>query len=96
MGAPLGNQNARKGKFSEAVELAGQIEDPVTRKRRITAIAEKLSEKAMNGDIAAIKEFADRHDGRAPQSLTLGNDPENPLQTQVVVNFPGMPPATGS
>lgn len=69
MGAPLGNQNARKGKWSEAVEAAAEIEDAPTRRRRMVCIAEKLVEKAMGGDMAAIKEFGDRIDGRAHQSL---------------------------
>lgn len=69
MGAPLGNQNARKGKWSEAVEAAAEIEDPATRRRRMVCIADKLVEKAMSGDITAIKEFGDRIDGKAHQSI---------------------------
>jgi hypothetical protein len=37
--------------------------------RRLTLIAEKLVEKAVAGDIHAIKEIADRVDGKATQPL---------------------------
>lgn len=89
MGAPEGNQNARKGKWGEAVFAAAQVEDPITRRRRLVTIAEKLVTLAESGDLGAIKEFGDRIDGKVAQTVALGGDPDGvPLQTQVIVNFP--------
>ena len=80
MGAPLGNQNARKGHWTEAITAAVQKEvDPATGRRKLHAIADKLIELAEDGDIQAMKEIGDRLDGRAPQSVTLAGDPDAPL-----------------
>jgi len=69
MGAPIGNQNARKGKFSEALEAAVHVEDPVTRRRKIHSIADKLVAMAEAGEIQAIREVADRIDGKPRQQI---------------------------
>jgi hypothetical protein len=42
--------------------------------------ARALIDKAMEGDVSAIKEVADRLDGRVPQ--LVGGDRENPVQFQ--------------
>lgn len=44
---------------------------------RLRAVAEALVLKAMTGDVPAIKEIADRLDGKVPQALT--GDEENPI-----------------
>ena len=44
------------------------VEKPTTKLRKI---AEKLVEKAVGGDIVAIKEVADRLDGKAHQSSDI-------------------------
>lgn len=69
MGAAIGNQNARKGKWAEALTSAVLVEDPATRRRRLDAIAERLIEKAESGDIQAIKELGDRIDGKPSQAI---------------------------
>ena len=71
MGAPIGNQNARKGKWSEALSLAVEVEDPILRRRRLHIIADKLIEKAQEGDIQAIKELGDRLDGKPKQQVEM-------------------------
>jgi hypothetical protein len=50
--------------------------------RRLALIAEKLVEKAMAGDIHAIKEIADRVDGKATQPLA-GDDNAPRLITRI-------------
>lgn len=45
--------------------------------KKLNKIAEKLVEKAIEGDIQAIKEVNDRVDGKAP--MTIGGDPDSPL-----------------
>lgn len=79
MGAPLGNQNGRKGKWAEALARAVEVEDPIARRRRLDAIAERLLQKAEEGDIQAIKELGDRLDGKPGQALTIGGDQDAPL-----------------
>ena len=49
----------------------------------MVCIAEKLVELAMAGDMQAIKEFGDRVDGKAPQAVSLGGDPDNPLVQRI-------------
>jgi len=79
MGAPIGNQNARKRHFSQAVESVLMMDDERTKRKRLYNIAHKLVEKAEEGDMSAIKEVADRTDGKSAQSVTLSGDEENPL-----------------
>lgn len=44
--------------------------------RQLNALADKLLDKAAEGDMAAIKELADRIDGKVPQALV--GDSEHP------------------
>lgn len=44
---------------------------------KLRAVAEALVTKALTGDVPAIKEIADRLDGKVPQALT--GDEENPI-----------------
>ena len=67
MGAPLGNQNAVKEnrRWSEALNRAIAQDDG----KRLRAAAEKLLDKAADGEPWAIREIGDRLDGKAPQAL---------------------------
>lgn len=80
MGAAIGNQNARKGKWADAIDRAVCVEDPVSRRRRLDAIAERLIAKAEEGDIQAIKELGDRLDGKAAQQIVHSGDSESPVR----------------
>ncbi len=74
-GAPKGNQNASRGKFWRAA-----IERALERRtksrgdglKEIDALAERLIQLVAAGDISAIKEFGDRIDGKAHQSMDIG------------------------
>ena len=44
---------------------------------KLRAVADALVDKAMSGDVQAIKEVADRLDGKVPQGIS--GDEENPL-----------------
>lgn len=83
MGAPVGNQNARKGKFSEAVEAAVHVKDPITRRRKLHSIAEKLVQMAEEGDMQAIKEIGDRLDGKPKQQVEATGSGGGPIQITV-------------
>lgn len=68
MAAPLGNNNPGKGKaFAGALRRA--LYEAGTDRERLLDIAEALVAKAESGDLQAIKEIADRLDGKVPQGL---------------------------
>ena len=64
-GAPKGNTNARK----ENREWANAIRRAVKQRKRLGPLAEALLDKAQEGDIAALKEFGDRYDGKVAQTI---------------------------
>jgi hypothetical protein len=69
-GAQPGNANYRKGRlFADAIAKALDLPSRFERKKRIEAIADKLVSMAEDGDIQAIKEIADRTDGKAVQAI---------------------------
>ena len=75
-GAPQGNSNASKGKiWNDALRKAIVQDD----KKRVNDAIEKLLDLAAAGEQWAIKELADRLDGRPAQSVELSSDPDNPF-----------------
>lgn len=85
MGAPIGNRNAigehdSERPFREALRRAIKQDDG----KRLRAAAEKLLDLAADGEAWAVKEMADRMDGRAAQAVTLAGDQDRPLITKVV------------
>lgn len=74
------------------LELMVEVEDGEGQlAKRLRKIARALITKAEAGDVGAIKEIADRTDGRPAQSLTVGGDADNPLQHKhdVSIRFVG-------
>lgn len=94
MGAPLGNQNAAKGKrWAAAVERAlarratGQPapQDVSELIRGLDAAADAFVEQMFHAkDLGYFKELGDRVDGKPAQALDLGSDPDRPLVQKVV------------
>lgn len=78
-GAPIGNKNASKGSpWADAIRralLAGNG-------KKLRALADKMIDKAMEGDVSALKEIGDRMDGKPVQAIS-GPDGE-PLTVQVI------------
>jgi hypothetical protein len=68
-GAPLGNQNAAKEnrRWAEALNRA-IVQDEG---KRLREAAESLLDKAASGEPWAVKELADRLDGKAAQAVAL-------------------------
>jgi hypothetical protein len=69
MGRPIGSVNRQKP-FADALRMeicAGN--NPL----HLRAIARKLFEKALEGDLQAIREIADRLDGRPAQAIERGD-----------------------
>ena len=72
MGAPVGNQNASNVKvWSDAIRraMARAEHDPVVGHRTLNALADRLLEKAAEGDMAALKELGDRLEGKPAQTI---------------------------
>lgn len=67
-GAPFGNQNAagpRDRVFSDALRRAVLAKDG----ERLRRMADSLIEKAEQGDVSALREAADRIEGKVPQAI---------------------------
>jgi len=65
-GAPFGNQNGVKNRpWAEAINRALLAEDG----KKLRALADKIIDRALEGDVAALKEVGDRVDGKAAQAL---------------------------
>jgi hypothetical protein len=80
MGAPVGNRNAAKPRLFDGA-LRRAINEAGADREVLLDIAKALLAKALEGDLAAIKEVRDTLDGKPAQSVTVGGDPDNPLQT---------------
>lgn len=69
-GAPVGNQNGKKGKlFYDALRIALVQED----KKKLRKITEKLVQAAEEGEPWAVKEIMDRMDGKPVNTTELTN-----------------------
>lgn len=83
-GAPLGSRNASKQKpWEDALRRAILADDG----KRLRAIAERLLDKAAEGDVAAIKEVGDRLDGKPKQATELSGPDGTPIKTSLEVVF---------
>lgn len=84
-GAPLGNQNSSKSNrlFTETIKrLATQSEGEYNR-----MIAQALIDKAISGDMAAIKEYGDRLDGKAVATQELTGPDGSDLPSGIGILF---------
>ena len=67
-GAPIGNTNAQKGKvWNDALRRAIASDQGA----RVLKAAQRLLDEASNGESWAIKELADRLDGKAIQGTVF-------------------------
>ena len=73
-----GNKGGRKDKpFRDALMLA--INEADGDRTKLRSVAEALVNKAIEGDVPALKEVADRIDGKVPQGVG-GDDELDPIQ----------------
>jgi hypothetical protein len=83
-GAPIGNQNATRGRiWRQAIERALERRS-VSRTdgiREIDALADQLLTLVAAGDLGALKEFGDRIDGKPAQAIIGGEDDEPAVKT---------------
>lgn len=75
-GRPAGAPNKDKP-FRDALRM--ELADAGENHRKLRAIASKLIELAEAGDMQAIKEIADRTDGKVPQAVVGGDEGDNPV-----------------
>jgi len=76
-GAPKGNQNARRAKeLRDALNYAlNNFENSAIKKgQALRALGNKLVEMGLDGNLAAIKEIADRIDGKPAQTTIIEDD----------------------
>ncbi|MFZ5594739.1 MAG: hypothetical protein ACOY4D_10880 [Pseudomonadota bacterium] len=74
-GAPRGNRNAKKGAlFRDALHKA-----LVRDKGSLERIASALVARAEEGDLTAIKEIADRLDGKPVQAIAGAGEDDTPV-----------------
>jgi hypothetical protein len=73
MGAPVGNKNAATTKrpWAEALQRALEAHKPIEQRQKLDALAVAVIEKAMSGDVQAIKEIGDRLDGKPRQQTEI-------------------------
>ena len=64
--------------FANMLNIAIKEAVEGTDKTKLRAVADALVDKAMSGDVAAIKEVADRLDGKVPQAV-VGDDEHDPI-----------------
>lgn len=83
VGAPKGNQNAKKAKiWTAAIERALEKRSKAAFDE-IDRLAEKLLDQCAEGDLQALKELGDRLEGKPGQSVVVGGDSENPVVTEI-------------
>jgi len=89
-GAPVGNQNAARGKmWRAAIERALDKRSPSDRLAAIDALAEKLLAQCDEGEISALRELGDRLDGKPMQSVEASGPDGGQIPIGINVRFPG-------
>ena len=83
-GAPIGNQNAKKGKLFYDQLRKVLVQNDCLKLRNI---ADKLVQAAEKGEGWAIKEVMDRMDGKAVQATELTGPEGSQLKTAVQLIF---------
>jgi hypothetical protein len=82
VGAPSGNQNAKKGKaWAEAVKRAIRAKYGKEWDESLQELAGKLVKAADEGDLAALKEIGDRLDGKPTQQTEVSGPDGGPVET---------------
>lgn len=71
-GPPLGNKNGTHDRpWSDALKRALLADDG----KKLRRLADKLIDRALEGDVQALREVADRIEGRVPQQLQHASAP---------------------
>jgi hypothetical protein len=65
-----GGRARKEGEWAEALRRAANEIDKTTRLKKLHLAARSLVKKAIEGDVAALREFGDRYDGKVGQPVT--------------------------
>lgn len=86
MGAPLGNSNrATQYRIKRTLEaILGEASSKQDGATKLEMACRAIVGKAEDGDLMAFREVADRTEGKPPQSIDLGSDPDRPVVQKVV------------
>lgn len=82
-GNPEGQKRAKLIRESLTRAVLDDVNAPLPPKSKLDAIIAQHLEKALEGDISAIKEIYDRIDGKVPQAVVGGDDDDNPIKMLV-------------
>ena len=74
--------------WSDAIRIAVNEAYEGGDRKKLRALAEKLIMKALDGDMAAMKEIGDRLDGKSPQYSEIAGRDGAPLQLIVETGVP--------
>ena len=88
-GNPAGRTSEKL--FTDAIRIAALEVDPVTKKRKLRLIAEKLVKKATAGEDWAIGQIGDRLDGKPKERVEQGGMVDHAIR----IIWPGMPAING-
>lgn len=61
-----------------------KINDAAAGKTKLDMLATVLIREAIDGDVPALKEIADRLDGKVPQALVGGDEDSRPIALQFI------------
>lgn len=78
---PTGKNGLGNKPFADALKRALAQAEVSGKGKALRDLADKLIEKAAEGDLMALKEIADRTDGKAIQ--TLASDPDAPFSMHI-------------
>jgi hypothetical protein len=81
--ANSGNRKTREMRDALRLALKDDVEAPV--RNKMDAIVRAHIKKALEGDIPAIKELYDRVDGKVPQGVVGGDDPDNDSPLELLI-----------
>lgn len=88
MAAPVGNQNAAKGRrWRNAIEKALERRSKASGQEALVELADKLLEAAENGEAWALRELGDRYDGKPAQAFVGGDEDDNPIRVTGNINL---------
>lgn len=92
MAGVAGRSGTNKGKdkpFRDALRM--QIAAAGEDQKALRDVADKLLDLARGGDMQAIKELADRIDGKVPQGIVGGDDDDPPIKVTKIELVPLLP-----
>ncbi len=86
VGAPIGNQNARKAKRWEGAltRALARVAEGAGVEAGLDKIADVVVAAAIDGDRDAWQEVANRLDGKVPQAIIGGNDEDPAIKLEAI------------